>query len=232
MLYVFYGNDVQAVRKAAFDAVAKLVAGKTIDRIDAETYTPGILSDIAGASSLFGGSGAYLIDTASDNTDFFSDTIAHLEAFSQSPNTFVIIESNLLAPEKKKFAKFATTIEEFKKSATERFNAFTMADSLLKKDKRMLWVQYQEAKSSGLAAEEIIGTLWWQLKTLRLAALTSSASEAGMKDFPYNKAKRALGNFKTEYLIEISNSLLRLYHDGHRGKTDIDLALEKWVLSI
>jgi hypothetical protein len=82
----------------------------------------------------------------------------------------------------------------------------------------------------GLSAEEIIGTLWWQLKTLRLAMLTKSAEEAGVKDFPYNKAKRALKNFKDGEIETLSLRLLNLYHDGHAGKCDIDLALEEWVL--
>ena len=84
----------------------------------------------------------------------------------------------MLAPEKKKFTKHAENIEEVKKTAAERFNVFGMAESLSKKDKRMLWVQLQEAYRAGLSAEEIIGTLWWQLKSLRLAKVTPSAASA------------------------------------------------------
>ena len=88
------------------------------------------------------------------------------------------------------------------------------------------------ARQAGVSAEEVIGILWWQLKTLRLAAVTKSAPEAGMKDFPYNKAKRALGNFSDGELETLSHSVLRVYHDGHAGKTDIDFALEQFVLSL
>jgi len=107
-----------------------------------------------------------------------------------------------------------------------------MAEALARKDKRSLWILLCEAKRNGLSAEEIIGTLWWQLKTMRLASLTSSAEEAGVKDYPYNKAKQSLRNFKPGELGSISFRLMNLYHEGHKGKRDIDLALEEWVLTV
>jgi len=103
---------------------------------------------------------------------------------------------------------------------------------LANKDKKSLWLLFCEAKRNGLSGEEIIGTLWWQLKSLRLAAMTNSASEAGMKDFTYNKAKRALRNFRDGELETLSHSLLLAYHDGHGGIRDIDYALEEWVLGL
>jgi hypothetical protein len=88
----------------------------------------------------------------------------------------------------------------------------------------------QEALREGAQAEEIIGILWWQLKMLRLAAKTKTAAEAGVKDFPYNKAKRALAGFKSGEVDTLARSLLALYHDGHAGKRYINVALEEWVL--
>ncbi len=149
-----------------------------------------------------------------------------------SPHAFIIIEGPLLADEKRLYQKQATEMFEAKAIARERYNVFTLAESLLKKDKKQLWLQLQEARVAGLSTEEIIGTLWWQLKSLRLAKLTKSAAEAGMKDYPYSKAKRALSVFKEDELEELSASLLAVYHDGHGGVRDIDTALETWVLSL
>lgn len=233
MLHVFYGNDTVTVRETAQAFVeAQLAPGGSTERLDSETYQPGALADMAGATSLFGEQTIYLIDTPSLQRDLYDDVIEHLPALAESPNTFVLIEQALLAPEKKKFAKHAASIEEHKQAAPTRYNVFGMADSLAKKDKRTLWVQLQEARHAGLVPEEIIGTLWWQLKSLRAAAATRSAAEAGMKDFPYSKAKRSLSNFGPGELEQLSTRLLTLYHDGHGGKVDIDLALEKWVLTI
>ncbi len=233
MLHTFFGNDTSTVRQKAADFLEqKKEAGITVERIDTDSYAPGVFINLSGATSLFGTETLYLIDTPSNQKDFFTDVIEHLEILAESPNTFVVIEESILAPEKKRFQKHAETFVEYKKNVTERFNAFSMADSLAKKNKRMLWVQLQEAYSAGLSPEEIIGTLWWQLKSLRLAALTQNAAEAGMKDFPYSKAKQSLKNFKPGEVESLSERLLGLYHEGHGGRVDITLALEKWTLTI
>ena len=233
MLKVFYGTDTVAVRQTAFDFVVEQEATDvTLTYIDSSSYVVGALADAVGATSLFGGSELFVIDTPSSNKDFDAEVKSSLEALTESNNVFVVIEENLLAAPKKQYTKYAESIVEFKGEKVERFNAFAMADALAEKDRKKLWVLLQEAKAAGLSAEEIIGTLWWQLKSMRLAAATGNAAEAGMKDFPYNKAKRALSKFKDDELEKTSRNLLSLYHDGHLGKRDIDLALEKWTLTL
>jgi DNA polymerase III delta subunit len=233
MLHLYYGNDTITVRQKAHDFTSEQEkVGFKIERIDGENYIEGVFTNVAGATSLFGEKTLYIIDTPSQKTEIYDDVMQQLELLAQSENLFVVIEEALLAPEKKKFAKHAAVVEEYKKASAERFNVFGMADSLSSKNKKMLWMQLQEARAAGLSAEEIIGTLWWQLKTLRVASCTASASEAGMKDYPYNKAKRALATFKPGELELISKRLLTVYHDGHLGVSDIDLALERFVLTL
>lgn len=233
MLYVFYGSDAVAVRRKAISFVDELEGeGFSFERIDGESYAPGICNSIAGGTSLFGEKSVYILDTPSNDSTFNEEVLENLESFTQSQNAFVVIEHSLLASPKKLFAKYAETLEEVVGEVAVRFNAFALADSLSSKDKKTLWLQLQDAQRAGLSAEEIIGTLWWQLKTLRIASLTKSAEEAGMKDFPYNKAKRALRNFSDGELEELSRRLLTVYHNGHLGKGDIDFALERFTLTI
>jgi len=233
MLKVFYGNDVIKIRQAALNAVGQSVAGgDVLVTIDENNYVPGIYTDAAGGVSLFGGRQVYLIDTPSSDERMYEDTVTNLSIFQESGHLFVVIEESLLAAAKKDFAKYAESMEEFKAVANERFNSFAMADALASRDKKSLWLLLNEAVLSGIALEELIGTLWWQLKSLRLAAVTNSAAEAGMKDYPYNKAKRSLSKFKPGEVETLSQSLLALQHDSRLGKRDLDLALEWWVLSI
>lgn len=233
MLKVYFGNDAIKVREGAFSFVSeKEKGGVVVTVIDGDIYATGALADAAGATSLFGGEELYIIDTPSNKAEFQEEVYTNLDALAESPNTFVVIEGALLAADKKNYTKYAESIEEFKGEKEERFNVFGLAELLSKKDKRNLWMLLCDAKAAGIPTEEIIGILWWQLKALRLALKTNSASEAGMKDFPYNKSKRALGNFKDGELEYLSHSLIALRHDGHLGKRDIDLALEKWVLTL
>jgi DNA polymerase III delta subunit len=232
MLSIYYGNDLVKARAGALKATDSLVEkqGARLNKIESEQYAPGMLSDMLGATSLFGGVEVYLIDTPSEDTDFYKAVIDVLKEMSESVNYFIVIENSLLAPERKKFEKHTADLFEFKREAKESFNVFAMADALSRRDKKSLWVLLQEAKRSGSSAEELIGTIWWQLKTLRLAGLTKNATEAGMKDFPYNKAKGALKNFKEGELEKMSGDLLKVYHEGHGGVKEIDLGLEEWVL--
>lgn len=233
MLYVFCGSNTNAVRERAFLLVHEQEEeGARVVRIDADSYAPGLFADLVGAVSLFGGTEVYLLDMLSQRDEVYEDVLAHLSAFAESAHTFIVIEGALLAPEKKKFEKHAVRLIELKAEAGERFNAFGLADALASKDKKQLWMLLQDAKRAGLSEEELIGTLWWQLKALRLAALTKTAEEAGMKDWPYQKAKRSLTNFKPGEVETLSRSLLTVYHDGHGGVRDLDLALESWVLSV
>lgn len=230
MLKVFFGTDRTKVRDAVQAACDIVVGAKTI--IDDSSYEPGQLGNALGANSLFGGEQCFVLDTPSGEEIFFTEVLGSLKEMAESQNTFIILEGSLLADPKKKYAKHAKEITEFSLDKVERFNAFGLAEALAKKDKKNLWVLLSQARANNLRDEEIVGMLWWQLKSLRLAKLTRTAEEAGMKSFPYDKAKRALSGFKDGEVEALSRSLLELYHDGHQGVRDMDLALEEWALKV
>ena len=233
MYTVYYGKDTVAVRDAALKKIEEVRAtGAVVTVLDADSYMPGMVRDAVGATSLFGEAQCYVLDTPSADAVYEEEVSDMGEALKESVHTFVVIEGELNAEQKKPYKKYAAEFVEYKAPAAERFNTFVLADSLSRKDKRALWLQLQDATVSGQSAEEIIGVLWWQLKVLRLAAVTKSAEEAGMKAFPYQKAKRALTAFKPGELETLSESLLTVYHDGHAGVRNIDAALEKWVLTL
>lgn len=232
MLHVFFGSDRTAVKDAADAFMASYRDTHTVTLIDALSFIPGQLIDHLEATSLFGEQFLFLIDTPSANDVMLEELHDNLKSFGGATHQFVVLEHSLLAPQKKQYAKVATTLEEFTATSKERFNTFALADALASRDRRRLWLLYSEAKQVAIADEELIGILWWQLKAMRLAALTSSAEEAGMKPFPYNKAKQALKQFPLTAVEETARNLLTVYHDGHGGRRDMRLALEQLMLKI
>lgn len=233
MYTVFFGTDRTKVRDQATSYIEENFPPEgTLTTFDGQSFVSGQIADALGATSLFGGEEWFIFDTPSANPDFAQEVSESLEEMSDSTNTFIVLEEALLAPAKKTYGKFAARMEEFTAQKNERFNTFAMAEALAGKQKRQLWVLLQDARQAGLREEEIIGMLWWQLKSLRLAAVTNSAQEAGMKDFPYNKSKRALSAFTPGEVVALSQSLLELYHAGHSGQRDMDTALEQWVLTL
>jgi DNA polymerase III delta subunit len=230
MLYVYYGTDIEEVRKKALAVLAE--KGLVIERLETDSYAPGLLPALLGSAPLFGESSAYLIDNPSGEESFFEECVSLAKELSDSSTIFVIVEKTVLAAPKKKFEAAGAVLSEFKKVAKEEFNAFAMADALASKDKRTLWLLLQRAKAEGMVSEEIIGTLWWQLKTMRLAAVSKTAEEAGIKEYPFKKAKAALGKFPLMEVERQSRELLRIGHESRRGNLDLELGLEAWVLSL
>jgi DNA polymerase III delta subunit len=232
MLYAFFGDDVVTVRSKASDFLRKKETGAEVARISGSDYVSGSIEDSAGAQSLFGVTQIVVLDTPSASTEMFERVFDNLDMLAASETVFILIEGKLLTPEKKKLQKYTKEIFEFSKTPEDSFNTFALADALAERDKRKLWLLFSEAKARGLSAEELIGLLFWQLKVLRLAAKAKSAEESGLKPFVFNKAKRALIKFTEAEVDTLSETLTVLYHDGHAGKRDIDVALERWVLAL
>lgn len=230
MLKVFYGNDTHTIRCEAHAVAAASAGDAPYTTLESEQYEAGQLTTAVGETSLFGGQEVYLIDTPVGALAEEVETL--LTDMAASPNTFVVIEGTLLAPAKKRYTQVTDDVTEYKAAAAERFDVFALAEALARKDKKSLWLLLQQARQAGLSAEEIIGTLWWQIKSLRLAAVTRSAAEAGMKDYPYRKAQSALVKFAPGQLLALSHSLLTVYHQGHAGEVDTFTALEQWCLEL
>lgn len=230
MVHLIFGNDTSAVRKTALQYLNK-VGVHSPERVDENSYVPGMVSEAAGAHSLFGEQLAYVFEYPSSNDEYFKEVTQATATFKDSTNVYLIIEGPLLAAQKKAYGVI-DSLEECTSTKEPEFNAFALAEAVALRDKKTAWVLLQVARQHGLSAEEIIGTLWWQQKTLLLALKTSSATEAGIKDFPYQKAKRALSHHTGDSLLKTSEALLAVYHDGHRGKVSIDEALESWILSL
>ncbi len=232
MLLVTCGSDTDVVRAKQSEWLKKyLPVGAQPVRIEAHEFEVGRITELASTESLFGEQLVYVLESPSNDEVFLKEVLDAGSLIKASSTVVIVVEGKILAPLKKKYEKYAEVF--FNQDAkNESFNAFLLTDALAKKDKRLLWVLLQEAWAAGKSDEELIGILWWQLKALRLASITSSASEAGMKDYPYKKAKSALAHFPITELETLSHSLLTLYHDGHSGKVSLREGLELWCLRL
>ena len=232
MLYVFFGDDVTKVRMEALKkANTLLVPDGEVSLVTSDVASIELIADAVGTTSLFRPHEVFLLDTFSEEKALFDSMLEQAPVLADSHNHFVILEGPLLAGPKKIFEKHAEGVTEYKKVKKET-NPFAIADALCARDKKTLWILLQEAWQGGRPNEELIGTLFWQLKMLRLAEVTKSALEAGQKPFVYDKAKRALEKYKEGEVARLSHALVALYHDGHAGKRILGDALEAWVLKL
>lgn len=232
MLKLFCGNDTVRVRTAAQKEVEKFVSlGGRMEFVDSDSYEEGMLLNLAMGNSLFGDKIVFLLEYPLANTKVRDDLEKNFPQLEQSEQLFVVIEGPLKAEQKKLWNKYSQ-MEEFKAEAAERFNVFALGEAILKRDRKALWLIWSEARLLGIPPEELVGIIWWQLKSLRLAALAQSAEEAGMKDYPYQKSKRALVKFPEGETEKLSRSLIDTYHQSRLGYLDMDMAIERWLLRL
>jgi hypothetical protein len=233
MLYVFHGTDTIRVRTEGFKKAEEYAQESgVVETITSETCTKEILQNALGAASLFYQREVFVLETLSHTDEMFEVFLDMLPQLNDSPNVFVVIEEKLTAGVERTIKAHAAGVTSYARDARKEFNVFALTDALLLRDKKTLWLLLMEAWKEGKKSEEIIGTLMWQLKTIRLARLIGSAEETGLKPFVYDKARRSERKFSKEEIEAKAHSLVMLYHDGHSGKRNIDWALEKWVLTL
>lgn len=232
MLHVFVGDDVVRVRARAHAFLAHS-GDMPYEHITGETYAPQSFREHVSATPLFGEVSPVLVDFISEDAEALADFETTLAVCGEASRVIVVMDTKPKAALEKKIRAHATSFEEVSGAAQkkERFNTFLLADALARKDKKSLWVLLVRAQMADVAGEEIAGTLFWQLKALRVAREARSAEEAGMKEFVYKKAKAAAKGFTKEELEALSTSLLTVYHDGHFD-SDMEVGLERFVLTI
>jgi DNA polymerase III delta subunit len=236
MLYFLYGDVSKAAQKARSMVDALLLKQPDAARfkIDSQNWSEGDIEGLLHGQGLF--SQRYIIEFRhlSETSDTAESVISFLPEISESENIFIWVDRDISAKHLKEIEKHATKVQEFKsepKIAKPEFNLFSLGDALIERNKQKLWVLFQDALSF-FPAEEIHGTLFWQMKSIALTTRVDNPEDAGMKAFPFNKSKSALKKYSKKEITEMLENLLKVSHEARRGKHDFGVALERWILSI
>lgn len=241
MIYLLYGSDTTKSRMKLHDMVGSLLKKKpdaSHVRITDEMFDEASLDEHIGGMGLFSQKTIVELDNVFRNKEAKPVVLERIKDIAGSENIFVILEGELNASEVKKFEKHAEKVQEFaasaEASASQRkdFNVFSLTDAFGKRDRKQLWVLYTKAKRKNISDEEIHGILFWQIKAMFQAQSASSAKEAGLNPFVYQKSQGFLRNFRPEELTATSSKLVSLYHNSRRGIHDFEVALEKFILEL
>jgi DNA polymerase III delta subunit len=244
MIYLLHGTDTDKSRtkmRELADSLKKKKPDAAYFKMDAEHWNQAELEEYCGGQGLFENKFIIVLDHLLDNDEIAPVLLEQIEVIAASPNIFIVLEGKLDKDTLKKVEKHAEKVQEFEESTAqkfakakskERFNVFSLAEALGKRDRRNLWVLYRRALLENISPEEIHGTLFWQAKSIALARHAKSAKEAGMKDFPFNKAKTYANNFSEKESSDLLNRLIHISHDSRRGLSDISLSLEELTLTV
>lgn len=235
MLYLFHGTDTKKTHDKAFGLAQSLLSKKP----DASLFTLGKdewskerLAELLQSRGLFMGNYIVFIDSRSFVAEDFEIATLFLGEMKESPHVFIVLSLKLDKKILGEFEKQAHKVVEHSIVAEEEKRDFRMTDSLGSRDKKSLWVLYQEALRIGKEPEEIHGLLFWQVKNMLLALNSKTAEEAGMKPYPFTKAKQSLKYYSPEELHNLSFCLVDAYHTARLGRGDLETALERVILEI
>lgn len=237
MLFVFHGSDTQSARTKTRALVDDLTAKKpdaSVVSLDVESFSADRIPELLYGQGLFSQKYLVVLDGVLEDAANKTAVLEALPDIATSENVFVMREGKLDAATKKLLERHAKKVTVCNQKGTAGKPpmpiTFQVADALGARDKKQLWAKYQEALVAGHVAEEIHGVLFWQIKSVLLASATSSAAEAGMKDFPYQKAKRYAQKYSSEEMRAIANDLVVMYHEARQGKGELGAMLERWIL--
>lgn len=248
MLYVFHGSDIKSSGEKAHRLIASLRLKKpeaAFERIEASNWSQDLVTANLGGQGLFSNKYIIFLDRVTENSEAKVQISGLVSAMNGSGNIFVVLEARLNAELKKVFEKSAEKIvvsdektDSIKGSAgtgtggvgKKDFNIFALADAIGSRDRVKAWLIYRQAIDNGLEAESILGTIFWQIKSMILASRSKSAGEAGLNPFVFSKSKRYAGNYSEPELAGLFRNLIVLYHEGHRGRVGMELAMEMMLL--
>ncbi len=241
MLYVFHGTDNESSRKKASALVDSLRAKKpdaSYVPMNAESWDMEALQSHFGGQGLFSNKYIVFLDRVTENIEAKERLPEFAPAMGESDNIFIVLEGKANAETKKAFEKSAekavVTDEKegsggFKK---KEFNVFALGDAIGSRNALKSWLIYRQALENGLESESIVGTLFWQVKSMIASAPAKTAKEAGLNPFVYTKSKGYSKNYSEAEMKTLLSDLVSIYHDGHRGIRDMELAVEERLLKI
>lgn len=242
MFSIFYGSDY---KKKLTEAAKQIDAAVARDpsaphlEFESESLTPAVLEECVALRGLFAPRSVIEIRDALSTADTRDAIFGLAKNMVQSMNHFFLIEYDISEKDRGLLKESGAMLNGFNAAAMDvnknakKFNIFTLTDALGGRDRKGLWILLQKAIVAGTEPEEIHGIFFWQIKTMLLVAKAGdSASALGIKPFVAQKNQRFLKKYSVAELEGLSRQLVAIYHESRSGGTGLDLALEKFVLTL
>jgi len=226
MLYVYHGLDINKSLEKARTLANSLRAKRpdaTFLEVGADKWSPSIIEENIGGQGLFSSKYIIFLNRVTENVEAKEALPDLIEVMNESSNIFILLEGRLNVDLKKTVEKYAEKIVETgdgikedgnkgMKGGKTEFNIFALAEAVGSRNSLKSWTIYRKAIDSGMETEAVIGMLFWKVKSMISATNTSTYSD--------------------KELNSLLTDLIKIYHDGHRGLVDAELAVEKMMLSL
>jgi DNA polymerase III gamma/tau subunit len=254
MLYLTYGSDKKKTRDKHL-ALARSILNKqpeaTFFKLSTENFSAAEFEELIFGQTLFVRrfvvAGDNLLKELKDKTakEFI---LTHLADIAESENIFLFLEEEEALgkgasmedknkgkkrrEEIEKLKKVAVKAQEFSVSPPSEFNIYSIVDAFAARNKNEAWLLYEEALLSGVAPEEVLWKIIWQVQNMLLVKKTKDEKELNLKPFVLGKTKRAAQKFEIGELEKLSGELVDLYHETYLGSEEFEFGLERVLLGV
>jgi len=247
MYYIFHGKDTIKSRKKVSETISafsKKNPHSNIFRFSDEDFDTSSFLGYSGSLSLFSDKFLIVCENLFKNKESAEVVSSNIEEIKNSPNVFIFLEESLkktelslLEEKAEKIFKFELSSDEDKGAKEKAFNIFTISDAFGEKNKKKIWIVYNQAIKEGVSSEEAFWKIVWQVKNMLLAGIASEKGDRAIEKLKINpfvlsKAKRYSKNFDKEELKDIYWKLVSFYHESRNGNVDFDIALERFILEL
>jgi DNA polymerase III delta subunit len=237
MFYFLYGKNTKESRTKLNSLVGILHGkrpGSEIFRMNDENWSDAQFDELLVAQGLFDQKYIIVLDSLFTKKEIKEFVLDRTKEMKESDNVFLILESDADKKTVDKISKHAEKVQEFESTdvKAERFNTFTLADAFGKRDKRSLWVGYLKAIDLGISPEEISGVLFWQIKNILIAKKTKDMKESKLSPFVDSKARAFSKNFTDAEISDKARSIVEATQAVRQGEGEMEVLLEKIVLSV
>jgi hypothetical protein len=142
-------------------------------------------------------------------------------------------QKNLFKEYEDIFGKTEKSEAKDKKEKAFNYSPFALQDAIGEKSAKKAWIEYEKLRFSGIGAEEIIFKILAKVKDMAAIGMGAEKEDLDIKnDYPYNKSKRDLKNWKAGELKHFYAKLVEIYHFSRMRGDDLDHAIEKALLSL
>ncbi|MFZ3020461.1 MAG: hypothetical protein WA051_03030 [Minisyncoccia bacterium] len=230
MIVVSYGHTKGEIRKI-LDNKKLFKLNDEIHSIDPTNWSDESVSELTQTQGLFAEREIFFVDHVLSELEP-EEITKEIKNLCESVNLIVFIED---APNKQleKIEKSAEHVLNAPQKTVEKgFNVFSLTDALFAKDKKKLWLLYQQALSEKMDPEfDIYRILFWGVKMLALAKEYGSAASAGISPFVYSKAKGGVSKYKDGEIEKTAQDLANMTIQARQGE-EWEVLIERFVLSI
>jgi len=237
MIYLIQGSDEIKTRHK-YDAVIESLLERKKDsvawKIDSENFDEEKFRELIVAQDLFVNKYVVGCDHLIGNKKSVEFILGNLEEIKNSENIFIILEDALEAKILTQVKKHTEKDLSFDKKIGEerKFNVFALTDALGERNRKKLWVLYQEALRADVPAEDVFWRLQWMVKHLLFFKKAKDPASSELKGYARSKIQNYAKNFSVEDLEKISGELVALFHSARRGEGEMEIGMERFVFGI